>query len=165
MIKKILLMAALVLPMFASAQTLKIGVIDTNEILNLMPETKDAQNKLQESQNKYEAEYTKIQEELQRQYNELQEMKEDELPAIRDRKVKEFQDNGQKLQAFEQQIMNDLQKQHDELMAPIVQKVRNAIESVGKENGFSLIQEKAAQLYFAAPVEDITPKVKSKLGL
>ena len=33
MIKKILLMAALVLPFFASAQTLKVGLVDTNDII------------------------------------------------------------------------------------------------------------------------------------
>ena len=63
--------------------------------------------------------------------------------------------------------MEDLQKKQGELMQPVIAKVRNAIESVGKENGFSLIQDNASQvtLYFAAPVEDVTPLVKAKLGL
>ena len=165
MIKKILLMAAVVLPLFASAQTLKVGLVDTNEIIGKMPETTAAQNTLNEAQKKYQAELQRIDEEFQRQYEELQAMSDDELPAIKERKVRQLQETQQKGEAFQQQVIQDLQKQQEELMAPVIQKVRNAIESVGKENGFNLIQEMAGQLYYAAPVEDITPLVKSKLGL
>lgn len=166
MIKKILLMAAVVLPLFASAQTLKIGLVDTNEIVGKMPETTAAQNTLAEAQKKYQAEFQRIEEEFQRQYEEFNNMAQDELPAIKERKARQLQETQQKAEAFQQNVMQDLQKQQDELMAPVIQKVRSAIESVGKENGFSLIQDMAGgQLYFAAPVEDITPLVKSKLGL
>ena len=37
MFKKLLLVAALLLPMLASAQTLKIGLVDTSEILAKTP--------------------------------------------------------------------------------------------------------------------------------
>lgn len=158
-------MAVLALPMLASAQALKVGLVDTNDIISKMPETTAAQNTLNEAQKKYQAELQRIDEEFQRQYEELQNMKEDELPAIKERKVRQLQETQQKGEAFQQQVIQDLQKQQDELMAPVIQKVRNAIESVGKENGFNLIQEMAGQLYYASPVEDITPLVKSKLGL
>ena len=165
MIKKILLAVAVMLPMFVSAQSLKLGVVDTNSIIGAMPETTAAQNTLQETQKRYETEYNKLQEELARQYDEISKMGDDELPAIRERKVREFQDNQQKLQAFEQQVMQEMQNKQNELMSPIMQKVRSAIESVGKEGGFSLIQDLGSQIYFAAPVEDVTPLVKTKLGL
>lgn len=165
MIKKLFLMAAIALPLFASAQTVKIGLVDTNEIISKMPETAAAQNTLNEAQKKYQAEFQRIEEEFQRQYEEFQKMPEDELPAIKERKARQLQETNQKAEAFQQNVMQDLQKQQDELMAPVVQKVKSAIESVGKENGFTMIQELSNQLYYAAPVEDITPLVKSKLGL
>lgn len=165
MIKKILLMAALVLPFFASAQTLKVGLVDTNDIITNMPETAAANNTLNEAQKKYQAEFQRIEEEFQRQYEEFNNMPENELPAIKERKARQLQETQQKAEAFQQQVIQDLQKQQDELMAPIMQKVRNAIESVGKENGYTLIQDIGTSIYFAAPVEDITPLVKKKLGL
>lgn len=165
MIKKLLLIAALALPMFASAQTLKIGLVDTNEVIGKMPETTAAQNTLNEAQKKYQAELQRIEEELQRQYEEFQNMPDTELPAIKEHKARQIQETQQKGEAFQQSVMQNLQKQQEELMAPVVQKVRSAIESVGKENGFTLIQDIAGQLYFAAPVEDITPLVKAKLGI
>ena len=167
MLKKILLAVAVAFSFAASAQTVKIGLVDVNAVMAAMPETVAAQTKMQETQNKYDAEYKALGEELQKQLQELQNMKEDELPAIRERKTKAFQDNQQKLQAFEQSAMNDLQKLQNELMAPIMQKMKGAIESVGKEGNFTLVQnlEPSITFYYSAPAEDITPLVKAKLGI
>lgn len=167
MLKKFILAAAVMFGLAASAQTIKIGLVDINGIIAAMPETTAAQQQIQETQKKYETEYTKLGEELQKQYTELQNMPENELPAIRERKTKAFADNQQKLQAFEQQVMQDLQKLQSELMAPIMQKAQTAIESVGREGSFTLVQALDPQLtfYYSAPAEDITPLVKTKLGL
>ena len=60
MFKKFLLAAMLLFPMLASAQSLKIGVVDASAILAAMPETTSAQNTIQEMQKKYEADYNKL---------------------------------------------------------------------------------------------------------
>lgn len=165
MFKKILLVAALIFPMLASAQSLKIGLVDTQDIVMKMPDTATAQKQIEEISKKYDEEYKKLQDEMQRMYDEIRNMKEDELPAIKERKTREFTDYQQKIGQFEQQAMNDLQQQQQTLMAPIQQKVRTAIEAVAKEGAFSYIQEKAAVIYFDAPVVDVTPQVKAKLGI
>lgn len=167
MLKKFLLLIAVTFSMVASAQTLKIGLVDTNALLAAMPEVTEAQKKLQETQTKYEAQYKLLGEELQKQYEELSNMKEDVPELIRKNKTQAFADNQQKLQQFEQQVMQDMQKQQGELMAPIYQKLNDAIQSVGKENNFSLVQAMDPQLtfYYSSPVEDITPLVKTKLGI
>lgn len=167
MFKKLLLVAAMLIPMLASAQTLKIGLVDTNEILPNMPETTAAQKQLEEISKKYDDEYNKLGQEFKRMYDEYNAMGDNELPAIKERKTRELSDYQQKMQQFEQTAYQDIQKTQNELMAPIYQKVRQAIESVGQEGGYSLIQEKNPQLtfYYAAPVIDITVEVKAKLGL
>ncbi|MDE5773797.1 MAG: OmpH family outer membrane protein [Muribaculaceae bacterium] len=167
MIKKILVAIMVAIPMLVSAQTVKIGLVDVNAIISVMPATAQAQQKLNEAQAKYEKEYTALQDELKKQYEELQNMKEDELPAIRERKMTAFQESSQKLQVFEQQIMQDMQRMQQELMAPITQQIKNAVESVGKEGNYTLIQDNNPQMtfYYSAPAEDITQLVKTKLGL
>lgn len=167
MFKKILLVAALLIPMLASAQTLKIGLVDTNEIMGKMPETAEAQKKIEEVSKKYEEEYNKLGEEMKRMVDEYQNMKEDELPAIKERKARELQDYQQKLQQFEQNASQHLSTMQGELLTPIMQKMRNAIESVGREGNYSMIQVKNPDLtlFFQAPVTDITPDVKAKLGI
>lgn len=167
MLKKILLAVAVALPMFASAQTVKIGLVDTNTVIQAMPETTAASTKLQEINKKYQDEFTRLEDEYKRMVDDLQKMKEDELPAIRERKTREISDYQQKIQSFMQSADQDIQQQQQQLMAPIITKVREAIESVGKEGSFSMIQNYSPDLvlFYAAPIEDITPKVKAKLGL
>ena len=167
MIKKVLLAIALICPMLLSAQTLKIGLVDFGSILQAMPETTAAQNQLKEVSDKYEAEYKKLGEEMNRLVEEYQKMAENEHPAIRERKTRELSDYQVKIQQFEQTAGNDLQKMQADLMGPIQQKISQAVESVGREGNYSLIQMYDPQLtlYYASPVEDITSVVKAKLGV
>lgn len=167
MLKKILLAIAVMCSMVASAQTVKIGLVDTNAILAGMPEVTEAQKKLQDTNAKYESQYKALSEELQKQYDELANMKEDELPAIRENKTRAFADNQQKLQQFEQQVMQEMQKLQNDLMAPIFNKMKDAIESVGREGNYTLVQALDPQsiFYYGAPAQDITPLVKTKLGI
>ncbi|MBD5187123.1 MAG: OmpH family outer membrane protein [Bacteroidales bacterium] len=167
MIKKLLFAIMLAFPMLLSAQTLKVGLVDLNTVMAAMPEMTQAQTKLQDVQKKYQDEAQKLEDEMKRLYDEFQSMPDTELPAIKERKARELQDYQQKMQNFEQSAMQDLQKMQNELMAPIVAKINQAVESVGKEGAYSLIQVKEPQLtlYYANPVVDITNDVKAKLGI
>lgn len=169
MIKKILLAVAMMLPMFgASAQnSVKIGLVDTNAIIQAMPDTQEAQKKVADASKKYEEEYARLGEEMKRMYDELTKMPENELAAIRERKTKEFQDYQVKVQNFEQSAQQDLARMQQELLAPIFQKIKAAVESVGKEGGYGMIQDYNPQqtLFFTDPVVDVTSQVKSKLGI
>ena len=168
MLKKILFAIALAIPFLgASAQSVKIGLVDTNSIISVMPERAEAETKLADASKKYEAEYQRLGEEMKRLLDDYQAMKPDELQAIKDRKTRELNDFQQKMQAFEQNAQQDLAKMQQELMGPMVQKIKNAIESVGKEGNYSMVQDNNPQLiyYYSSPVEDITPLVKAKLGL
>ncbi len=167
MIKKVLLAIALICPMLLSAQTLKIGLVDFATVLQAMPDYTAAMNQLKEVSDKYQAESQKLGEEMNRLVEEYQKMSENELPAIKERKTRELNDYQQKIQAFEQTAMNDLNKMQGDLMGPIQQKIVQAVESVGREGNYSLIQMYDPQLilYRAEPVEDVTPQVKAKLGI
>ncbi len=167
MIKKLLLIAALILPMFASAQTVKIALVDVNGVMQVLPDTKEAQDKITETSKKYNDAYQKLGEEMKRLMDEIQNMKEDEPAAIRERKTRDFQEQQQKLQSFEQTAMQDLEKMQNDLLTPIMAKIKGAIESVGREEGYTLIMDNNPQIiqYYSAPAEDITAKVKAKLGV
>lgn len=167
MIKKILLIAALVLPICASAQTLKIGLVNVDEVVQKLPEYTDAQNKFVETSKRYEDELAKLNEELKRRYDDIQNMPDTELEAIKERKVREFQEYQVKIQQFTQTAEQEMGKVQQELMAPIEKKVQDAIRSVGQEGGYSLIQPNVGSiiLYYASPVVDITNEVKAKLGV
>lgn len=167
MIKKILLAIVLAIPMCALAQAPKFGIVDVEAIIPKMPEFVEAQNKLAEASKTYEAEYAKINEELQKLYTELQELDKDPntLQSIKERRLQDIQDRDKKAQQFAQTAQQDLQRQQTQLMQPIQEKVMNAIQAVGTENGYTMIFPEAVPAYVSADVQDVTALVKTKLGI
>jgi len=145
----------------------KFGSVKADEIFAAMPETTTAQNQLQEAQKKYDAEYQKLQEEFQKKYTEFQQLQQDkETPeSILQRRGEELQALDQKAQQFMSQAQQDLQRQQQQLLAPIQEKMMNAIKAVGAEGGYTAIFPVEASLYFGTDVTDVTPTVKTKLGL
>lgn len=165
MIKKILVLAicAVMLPLSGFAQ--KFGIVDSQEILEKMPETVKANETLQTSQKKYEDEFKNLSAEFEKKYTELQNLPKDTPQAIADRRMQEAQDLQQKIETFRQTAANDLQKQQQQLYAPIIEKVRQAIQTVGKEGNYTFIFETGASIYSGTDVVDITTSVKAKLGM
>ena len=68
--KKMILMLALALPIIASAQ--KIGHVNSQEIMALMPETKQMSEKLDSVQGVYETQLANMQEEFNKKVTEFQ---------------------------------------------------------------------------------------------
>ena len=166
MFKKILLAALVAVPMCLSAQTLKFGTVNPTEIFNVMPDVATANNTLKGVQDKYEAQAKPLQEELQKKQAELETLAKNKAPeATLEAKQKEFEDLYTRYQTFMQTAQQDMQKQQETLLAPIQQKLVNAIQAVGAEGGYAGIIDANTLLYKGDNIEDITAKVKAKLGI
>ncbi|MDE5647455.1 MAG: OmpH family outer membrane protein [Muribaculaceae bacterium] len=165
MIKKLLVALLVALPLCASAQ--KLGVVDTSAILPLMPEYKAAEQQLQEASQKYETEFAKLREEMEKKFADFQTLSEDpNTPqSIKDRRMQEVQELDQKVNQFYQTAQQDLQRQEQQLLQPVQQKMVEAIQSVGAENGFAMILPNGVAAYTSTDVVDVTPLVKTKLGI
>ena len=165
MIKKIVLAIMLAVPMFASAQTVKIGLVDTSTFINELPDAKAAQEKLAVLSKQLQDQDNKFIEALQKKMDDYQNLPESTPQATKDALAKEIQSDQQKIIEFEQKAQADMQRAQEQEMAPVIGKVRDAIQAVGKEGGYTVIQELGSVLYYGAPAEDITPAVKAKLGI
>ena len=167
MMKRLFLAALVALPMCLAAQTLKFGTINTQEIFNLMPDEVTAKTTLKSVSEKYQAEYKKLQEEFEKKYKEFQALDANTLQSIKDSRLRELQENQQKIENFQQMAAQDIQKQQETLLAPITDKIQKAIQAVGAENGFTFIYDLSipAILYSGNGAEDVTPLVKTKLGI
>lgn len=165
MFKKIVLAlaVAIALPVAAAAQ--KFGTVDTQSIFNDMPETAAAQTQLTEASKKYEDEFKKLQEEVDKKYQEYQGLAADTPEAIKERRLQEVQEFAQKADRFRQTATEDLQRQQNQLMAPIQQKLTDAIKAVGQEGGYTMILPVELPLYTGATCTDVTDAVRGKLGL
>lgn len=167
MIKKILFAIMVAIPMLASAQTIKIGVVDTQSVITDLPSYKEAQTKIEAVAKKYDDEYASLRAEALKKYEEFQTLSADTTTpdAVKERRAKELDELSTKLSEFEQMAQADLQKQQQEIMGPVLTSVQSAIQSIGKEGGYTVIQEVGAFLYYGAPAEDITAAVKTRLGI
>lgn len=165
MIKKIVLAIMLALPMLASAQTVKIGLVDTQSLAVALPEAKAAQDKLAALSKDFQDQDQKFIAALTKKMEDYQALPESTPQATKDALAKEIQADQQKIYEFEHNAQAEMQKAQEREMAPVVSKVRDAITAVGKEGNFTVIQEIGAVLYYSTPAEDITPAVKAKLGI
>ena len=162
MIKKLLLAVLIALPSLAFAQ--KFGIVNTQAIMQDMPEVKAAQAEMETASKKYDDEFKALQTEMQKKYEELQKAQEEKAPeTILNRRMSELQDLDQKIQQFRQTASQDLQRQQEQLLAPIQQKVINAINAVGAEGNYTVIFENTAPVYVGSDVTDVTNSVKTKL--
>lgn len=169
MLKRILLAVLVAAPMCLMAQSLKFGVINSQEVFNIMPEKATAEATLKGVSDRYETEFKKLQEAFQKKYEEYEKADQDpNTPeAIKQRHQEELQTEYTKIQNFQQTASQDMQKQQDTLLAPITQKLQNAITAVGAEGGYTFIYDLSIPsiIYHGNGAEDITAKVKAKLGI
>lgn len=163
MIKKLLLAIMIALPMSVFAQ--KFAVINTQELMESMPELQTVKEQMEASNKKYEDEFAKLQEEFSKKFEEFQALEESTPQTIKERRMQEMQELESKVNQFRQTAAQDLQRQQQQLMAPIQEKVIKAIQSAGAEGGYTFIFENVVPLYTGTDVTDITATVKTRLGI
>lgn len=159
----------LVVAMMLSCTTLfaqKFGRINSQEVMLAMPETTEMQNKLQAVARDWEENLELINVEFNNKLQEFQKNLNTLSDAARQIKEKDLNDLRQRGTEMQQMAQQDLAKQEQELMTPIIEKAQNAIQTVSKANGFTAIFETASLVYFdEATLIDITPLVKKELGI
>ena len=159
--KKLVLMLMLLAPMTMMAQ--KFGKVNTQSIMQSMPEVSKANGELEALQKQKENDLQAMQQEFQRKADEYQKASSTMNATTKQQKETELQGLQQKIQQAYQDGQQEMQKKSNELMQPIVEKVRTAINTVGKAGGYTYIFEDGAAVYTGDNVTDVTNAVKAKL--
>ena len=144
----------------------KFGYIDSNEILTLMPETDSLQEELKAYADFLDQQMATMAQEYQTKVTQYQENYNTMSDLIRQTKEKEITDLQARIQAFQQSADQDLGAKQAELFNPLIEKVKEAINEVGKENGYTYIFDigTGAVVYYETG-DNILPLVKTKLGI
>ena len=132
--KIILIMAAAVLALSASAQNLKFAHVNFNELVMLMPEADAARAQMEASQKEAQETYQTMVEEYQAKAQKFQQNQATWTAAIKESKQKELADISNRIQEFDQSIQQELQQQQSQLMAPIQQKAIEAVNIIAPEH-------------------------------
>ncbi len=165
MIKKVILVAALLIPMCVSAQ--KIGVVDSKAVFDAMPEKVEAENKLNALLEQYKQENIKLEKEFNQKYADFQALDSSTPKSIRAMRMQEIQENQHKITAYQQMVSQDMSAKEAELLNPIKEKLQTVIDSVSVADGYMLVLDvsKTPVAFKSAAVTDITPSVKAGLGI
>ncbi|MDD4372495.1 MAG: OmpH family outer membrane protein [Bacteroidales bacterium] len=165
---KVLLVVVLVgLASFGQAQTLKIGYVDSNELMGMMPERDTIENKLKQFEQQLENELRAMATEYQTKLTDYQNNLATMSNLIRQSKEKELTDLQTRIQDFQQNADMDYSERRNELLTPLIDKVKKAIEDVGNDNGYTYIIDSATGvlLHIGTGADNVTAKVKTKLGI
>lgn len=171
MMKRLLtLVAVLTLTAMATvsnAQNFKFGHIDSGQLLQQMPEREQARAQLEKYAKQLEDQMAAMQSELENKYQQYLEQR-DSLPQVLlEAKESELTNIQQRLQAFQQTAQKDLSNKEGELLQPIIDKAKKAIDEVAAENNFTYVFDMSmgAILYHSEQSVDMLPLVLKKLGI
>jgi outer membrane protein len=150
---------------FMNAQT-KVAHIDTQALVEAMPEMKAAQAQLEKLQKTYDTEIKAMAKEFEakvKQYGNEETTKTDEENAKR---VQEVQGMERNITAYRQQALQDLQKKEVDVFQPILEKARVAIQKVARAQGYQYVLDSATgNGVILADGKDLLADVKKELGI
>ncbi|MBN2682599.1 MAG: OmpH family outer membrane protein [Bacteroidales bacterium] len=144
----------------------KFGHIDSGKLLSLMPERAEAEKAMQTYTAQLENELSIMMEEYEKMATYIQQNKDlDEF--LMNKKMTEIQEMGQKIEQYRIDAQQRLQKKQEEILSPIIEKAKNAISEIAKEQGYTYIFDTSVGvlLYWPENSDDILPAVKKKLGI
>ncbi|MRX66838.1 periplasmic chaperone for outer membrane proteins Skp [Flavobacterium resistens] len=162
-IKTLLIAAVLILgasnTMNAQA---KVAHVDVSEIMSKMPAMLDAQNQLQKLSGTYDAEYKKMVEEYQTKIKKYETESTTATEAVNTERAKEVQDMQKRIVDYRDNAQKELQQKDNDIMKPIMEKVKASIQKVGKAKGFQYVLDGSTLILADGP--NITADVKKDLG-
>lgn len=156
-----------IVPATMAQKTLKLGHINSNDLMQIMPGRDSAQAKLQKEVEDLQATMKTMQSEMESRYNDYMAKESQMSDLIKQTKQRELQDMSARLEEFQKNAQQQLQEREQELLKPIIDRARKAIEDVAKEHGYTYIFDSGVGtlLYQDSSSDDIMPLVKTKLGL
>lgn len=147
---------------FTAAQN-NVAHINTQELVKAMPEYLAAQAEVEKLGKTYEATIQGSLKELDtklKQYNAEAEAQTDEENKKR---MQEVEGMKQSLTQYQQQAQQDLQKKEFDLLKPITEKAKTAIEKVAASQGYNYVLEAASLI--VANGKNLMADVKAEMGI
>ncbi len=165
------IITALMFVGMANAQTTKIGYTNVDFILNNLPDAKEIETKLKTEK----AQYDKLLQEkiavFEPKVQDFQKNGSTMSPVIRADREKELQNAQTSIQEFQQNSETALQQKQQQLLAPVLLKIDNAVKEVAKEAGYTYVFNTDAGpgttpiLLVAPDGDNISDLIFKKLGV
>lgn len=159
-----LALATLLFAGAVEAQTLKLGYINSQQLLQNAPGAAEAEAAFQEDLANFEAEAQQLQDELVRMQQQLEQQQLTLSPEARRNREQAIQQRAREAQARMAELDQQANARRAQLVQPVMDRISEVIEQIREEGSYSLILDVAAGSIIAAdPTLDLTDEVIRRL--
>ncbi|NCS88453.1 MAG: molecular chaperone Skp [Ignavibacteria bacterium CG2_30_36_16] len=153
-----------------SFSQLKIGYVDSDAIMDNLPDAQDARQKLDQLIQEWQAELTKLENEWKQNFDEYEKRKlimTDQTRAEMEQKLVQLEQKIAKFREEKFGTNGELFLKQEELMKPVQNRVFLAIEEIAKEEDYDFVFDRSGDimLLFAKEEYDLTSEVLDRLKL
>ncbi|MGC4059309.1 MAG: OmpH family outer membrane protein [Chitinophagaceae bacterium] len=145
---------------------MKIGHINSQELLSLMPEVKKADVDLKTYAKSFEDQLETMGKDYQKKIADYQGQEKTMTDAVKEVKQKEITDLGARIESTQKSAEEKVATKKQELFKPILDKAEKAIKDVAKEKGFDYVFDlSTGSVLVSRDADNMLPAVKAKLGI
>ncbi len=149
---------------------LNIGYVDSDAIMDKLPDAQDARQKLDQMIQEWQTELTKLENDWKQKYDEYDKRKLIMTDQTRSEMEQQLVQLEQKISKYREEKFGtngELFQKQEELMKPVQNRVFSAIEEIAKDEDFDFVFDRSGDimLLFAKEKYDITAQVLDKLKL
>lgn len=143
----------------------KVAHINSQALISEMPEVKEAQAQLEKLQKTYQTEIEASMKEYQTKLQTYSADAQNQTEVTNQARQKELAGMEQNIQQYQQTAAQDIQKKQADLLKPLIDKARAAIQKVAKAQGFDyVIDATEGGSLILASGKDLLEEVKIELG-
>ncbi len=165
---KVLFLGVALFVMSGMAQAqVKIAHVNTADVLDAMPEKVTAEKALEKYYGELQSQLETMAKEYQTKMQDYEANQATMSNLVKQSKEKEIIDIQNRIQQFQANAEGEFENKRAELLKPILDKIQNAINAVGKDKGYTYILDMATgtMVYVGTDAVDCTKDVKAKLGI
>ena len=164
-LKSLFIDMLMALPMTFSYAQSKVAHIDTQQLIGQMPEVVAAQKQLEELEKTYTNQIESTYKEFQTKAQSYSADAANQTDVTNQARQKELETMQQNINQYRETAAQDLQKKQVEMMRPLYDKAKTAIEKVASAQGFDYVLDATAGgSVIMAKGKDLMADVKAELG-
>ena len=164
-LKSLIVAFLMALPLTFSYAQSKVAHIDTQKLIGEMPEVIAAQKQLEQLEKTYTSEIENTYKEFQTKAQSYSADAANQTDVTNQARQKELETMQQNINQYRETAAQDLQKKQVEMMRPLYDKARAAIEKVAAAQGFDYVLDASAGgSVIMAKGKDLMADVKAELG-
>ncbi|HOO94958.1 MAG TPA: OmpH family outer membrane protein [Proteiniphilum sp.] len=168
MLKKLLICMIALAPLAAVAQDVKIAYVNAQEIFSAMPELAGIETQLSTKQEEISKNGQALVDEFNKKAEEFDKNKATSDAVLQDQQ-RQLAQIQERYQVYLQNSQQEMQQMQQQLLEPVNKKIADAIKAVGDQNSYTFVFDVSTMqspiVYVSPTAVNITPQVKSKLGI